>query len=176
MTPPTTHDRVHASVASPLPRPLLAGGDLSSAIYGSLLVTTLVAAQARHNASAEFIVFTLVLSVTVFWLMEVWSKLVSLRVGGPIGLDRAAHVAREASPMVAAAVLPCLALASHTFGGVDVEQAINLALILCVAQLFLWGLAVGHAIGKGWPTALLVALVDCGLGLVIVILKVIIVH
>ena len=176
MPPPTTDVPVDASVASPLARPLLAGGDLSSAIYGSLLVTTLMAAQARHDADAPFIVFSLVLSVVVFWLMEVWSKLVSLRVAGPIDLDRAAHVGREASPMVAAAVLPCLALASHIFGGVDVEQAINLALILCVAQLFLWGLAVGHAIGKGWGTAFLVALVDCALGLVIVILKVVIVH
>ena len=176
MLPPTADDHVDASVAAPLARPMLAGGDLSSAIYGSLLVTTLVAAQARHDASAEFITFSLVLSVAVFWLMEVWSKLVSLRVAGPIGLDRAGLVAREASPMLAAAVLPCLALASHILGGVDIDQAINLALILCVAQLFLWGLAVGHAIGKGWPTALLVALVDCALGLVIVILKVVIVH
>ena len=155
---------------------MLAGGDLSAAIYGSLLVTTLVAAQARHDADAAFITFSLVLSVVVFWLMEVWSKLVSLRVAGPIGLDRAASVAREASPMIAAAVLPCLALATHILGGVDVNRAVDLALVLCVAQLFLWGLAVGHAIGKGWPTALLVALVDCSLGLVIVILKVVVVH
>ena len=176
MPPTTTPDRVDAPVASPMPRPLLAGGDLSSAIYGSLLVTTLVAAQARHDASAEFIVFTLFLSVAVFWLMEVWSKLVNLRVAGPIRLDEAAVVAREASPMVAAAILPSLALASHILGGVEVEQAINLALILCVVQLFFWGLAVGHAIGKGWPTALIVALVDCALGLVIVVLKVVIVH
>ena len=176
MPPPTADKPIDASIATPIARPLLAGGDLSSAIYGSLLVTTLVAAQARHDADTLFITFSLVLSVLVFWLMEVWSKLVSLRVAGPIGFDRAAQVGREASPMIAAAVLPCLALTSHILGGVDVDQAINLALILCIAQLFLWGLAVGHAIGRGWPTAFLVALVDCALGLVIVILKVVIVH
>ena len=58
----------------------------------------------------------------------------------------------------------------------DVDQAITLALIVSVAQLFLWGLAVGRAIGKGWPVALVVATVDCLLGLLIVVLKVLVIH
>ena len=47
---------------------------------------------------------------------------------------------------------------------------------MSVAQLFLWGLAVGRAIGKGWPVALVVATGDCLLGLVIVVLKVLVIH
>ena len=49
-------------------------------------------------------------------------------------------------------------------------------MIVSVAQLFLWGLVVGRAIGKGWPVALVVAIGDCLLGLVIVLLKVIVIH
>ena len=169
-------DGIDAAVASPVPRPLLRGGNLQSAVYGSLLVTTLVAAQARHDASTEFIVFTLIVSVGVFWLMEVWSKVVTLRVAGPITTAETGSVARESAPMLAAAVLPAVVLASHNLALVDVEQAINLALIACIVQLFLWGLAVGRALGRGWPAAMVVAVVDCGLGLLIVALKVTIVH
>ena len=58
----------------------------------------------------------------------------------------------------------------------DVDQAITLALVVCVAQLFLWGLAVGQAIGRGWPVAITAATGDCLLGLVIVALKVLVIH
>jgi hypothetical protein len=176
MASDTPSDRIDAAVASPLPRPLLRGGDLQAAVYGSLLVTTLVAAQARHDASADFIVFTLFVSVGVFWLMEVWSKLVTLRVVGPISLAETGAVARHAAPMLAAAVLPALVLASHHLGPIDVERAIDLALLACIVQLFLWGLAVGRALGRGWPAAFVVAIVDCWLGLLIVGLKVFVVH
>ena len=67
--------------------------DLSSAIYGSLLITTLVAAQSRHDANPEFIGFSVLVSVLVFWLMEVWSGLVGLRVQGPITMAETRAVA-----------------------------------------------------------------------------------
>lgn len=150
--------------------------DLSSAVYGSLLVTTLVAAQARHDASVDFITFTLLVSVAVFWLMEVWSQLVNMRVRGPITVAEGARVAWDRSPMLAAAVLPAIALLTVHLDVTTVDQAVALALVVCVVQLFLWGLAVGLAIGRGWAVALVVAAVDCALGSLIVALKVLIVH
>ena len=162
--------------APPGAKGLLGRFDLSSAIYGSLLITALVAAQSRHDANPEFIGFSVLVSVIVFWLMEVWSGLVSLRVQGPTTLAETREVAVHESPMLAAAVLPALALGTWRLQMLDVDQAITLALIVSVAQLFLWGLAVGRAIGKGWPVALVVATVDCLLGLVIVVLKVLVIH
>ena len=81
-------------------------------------------------------------------------------------------VARNESPMIGAAVVPVLILLAPRLGLLTVDQAITLALVACVVQLFVWGLTVGHAIGKGWPTAVRVAVGDCLLGLVIVALKV----
>ena len=78
--------------------------------------------------------------------------------------------------MVAASIVPLIALATWRLEIADVDQAIALALIVSVAQLFLWGLVVGRAIGKGWPVALVVAIGDSLLGLVIVLLKVIVIH
>ena len=173
---PATPQELEATAARGGLKTLLGRFDLSSAIYGSLLITTLVAAQSRHDANPEFIGFSVLVSVLVFWLMEVWSGLVSLRVQRPITMAETRQVALHDSPMLAAAILPILALATWRFHLADVDQAIALALIVSVAQLFLWGLVVGRALDKGWPVALVVATGDCLLGLVIVLLKVIVIH
>jgi hypothetical protein len=115
-------------------------------------------------------------SAGVFWLMEVWSELVNLRVRGPISGSEYAMVARNESPMIGAAVVPVLILLAPRIGLVTVDQALTLALVACVVQLFVWGLTVGHAFGRGWPVAIGVAIIDCLLGLVIVGLKVLIIH
>ena len=52
----------------------------------------------------------------------------------------------------------------------------RLALVLCVIQLFVWGLLVGRAIGRGWTVAFVVAIGDSLLGLLIVSLKVLVIH
>jgi hypothetical protein len=59
---------------------------------------------------------------------------------------------------------------------IPVGPALDLALLVCIVQLFVWGLAVGRALHRGWPVTLLVAGVDCLLGCVIVVLKVIVLH
>ena len=82
----------------------------ASAVYGSLLVTALVAAQARSDAIPEFIAATLVVGVGVFWLTEVWTE---LSRSGPAARSRAARslsVARAELPMLSAAVVPTLLL------------------------------------------------------------------
>jgi len=152
------------------------GGDLSSAVYGSLLATTLVAVQARSDASVEFIAATLLVGVGVFWLTEVWSELINLRVRGPISRRQVLEVMRDESPMLTAAVIPALLLGTHRLGWATPEQAIDLALVATIVQLFVWGLAVGLAMRRGWAAALVVAAVDCLLGLVVVGLKVFVLH
>jgi hypothetical protein len=164
---------------SPVAQPAAAYGghlDHSAAIYGSLLVTALVAAESRYGATIDFLALSVVVSASVFWLMEVWSELVNLRVRGPIGVAETAGVARDESPMLLAAVVPAVVLLAPRLGALSVDQAISVALVVCVAQLFLWGLAVGHAISRGWAVALRVAVVDCLLGLLIVALKVWVIH
>jgi hypothetical protein len=152
------------------------GADLSSAVYGSLLVTTLLAVQARSDSSPEFITLTLLIGVAVFWLTEVWSELVNLRVRGPITRAEAWRIARHESPMLSAAVIPAAVLSLASLGQLSLERAIDVALVVGIVQLFAWGLAVGRAVNRGWAVALVIALVDCALGLLIVVLKVFILH
>lgn len=150
--------------------------DLSAAVYGTLLVTSLVAVQARSDSSPEFVSLTLLIGVAVFWLADVWTGLVALRMRGPITWSDVRAVARVESPMLTAAVLPSAIVAFGILEAVPVQVALDVALAACIVQLFVFGLAVGRRLDKGWPVTLLVAAVDCLLGCVIVVLKVIVLH
>ncbi len=150
--------------------------DLSGAVYGTLLVTSLVAVQARSDSSPEFVTLTVLIGVAVFWLADVWTGIVALRMRGPIAWSDVLSIARIESPMLTAALLPAAIVTFGILEAVPVQVALDVALVACIVQLFLFGLAVGRRLGKGWPVTLLVASVDCLLGCVIVVLKVLVLH
>jgi hypothetical protein len=150
--------------------------DYTPAVYGALLATTLVAVQWRADAVPELIGLTLVTGVGVFWLAHVWAGVVNHRIHGSIVRGDLLAIGRDESPMLAAVVLPGLVLAFGPVLGLSVDIAIGLALTVSIAQLFVWGLAVGRAAHRSWHLALAVALVDCLLGVLIVALKVLILH
>jgi hypothetical protein len=146
------------------------------AIYGGLLVTALIAVQWRSDAIAERVSLSILVTVFVFWLTHVWAELVDHRVSGPVSRDEVARVVWAEAPMLMAAVPPAATLAIARIAGVPVEQAISIALVVSIAQLALWGLAIGRALNRGWGIALLTAGVECLFGLVLVGLKVVVVH
>ncbi len=150
--------------------------DYAPAVYGSLLVTTLLAIQWRGDAKPELIGLSLLISVGAFWLTDAWSEIVAHRVQGPIDVPTAVGIARSQATMLTSVIVPGLILALPRLVGVPVDPAIGAALLVSLVQLFLWGLAVGLAAhGSRW-LALGVALVDCGIGVVVVILKVLVIH
>jgi len=146
------------------------------AIYGALLVTALLAVQWRSDATAELVAASILVSVFVFWMTHVWAEMVDLRVNGPLSRQRAAQIASAEAPMLTAAVPPVATLALARVLGVRVEDAIALALIVSIAQLFVWGLAIGRALDRGLGVALLIAAIECAFGLLLVGLKVVVVH
>jgi len=150
--------------------------DYTPAIYGSLLVTTLVAVQWRHDVDTNLIALSLVISVTVFWLTHVWAEIVNHRVHHELTRGEFAGLAGDEAPMLIAVLLPAAILALGQLAGTTTDLAVALALIVSIGQLFVWGLIVGHAAERGWQFALGVAAVDCLLGLLIVALKVIVIH
>ena len=146
------------------------------AIYGVLLVTALIAVQWRSDTTAEFVGLSIIVSVAVFWLTHVWAEVVGRRVTGPVSRREVVEIAGAEAPMLTAALPPALMLGAARIGLMSVDQAISLALAVSIVQLFLWGLAVGRALDRGWRVALLAAAIDGALGLVLVGLKVIVVH
>jgi len=146
------------------------------AIYGSLLATTLVAVQWKADAVPELIAGSLVISVGVFWLAHAWAEVVNRRIREPITVAEVRAIAFEEATMLLAIVVPGLLLTLHRFAGVSTDLAIGLALVASLAQLFLWGLAVGRAAHDSWPVAIGLGLVDFGFGLAIVVLKAVVLH
>ncbi|HEY7970403.1 MAG TPA: hypothetical protein VID95_10440 [Candidatus Limnocylindrales bacterium] len=149
--------------------------DDATAIYGSLLVTGMVAVQWRADSVPDAIALTVVVSVVVFWLAHVWSEIVSRRVRGRITPAEGVAIARAETPMLSAAVAPALVLAFGPLVATH-DQAIAVALFVCIAELFVWGLIVGRAAHSSPLLTLRVAIVDSLLGLVIVALKVLVIH
>jgi hypothetical protein len=150
--------------------------DYTPAIYGSLLTTTIVAVQWRHDAATDLIALSVVISVVVFWLTHVWAEIVNHRVHRELTRAEVAGLAGDEAPMLLAVLLPAGILALGRLVGASVDTTVALALIVSIGQLFVWGLIVGHAAKRGWRFALGVAAVDCLLGVLIVALKVIVIH
>lgn len=150
--------------------------DYTPAIYGSLLTTTLVAVQWRHDAASDLIALSVVISVVVFWLTHVWAEIVNHRVHHELTRTQVAALAGDEAPMLLAVLLPAGILTLGDLAGASVDTAVALALIASIGQLFVWGLIVGHAARRGWRFAIGVAAVDCLLGVAIVALKVIVIH
>ena len=150
--------------------------DNTPAIYGSLLVTTLVAVQWKAEAVPELIGLSLVIGVGVFWLAHAWAEIINRRVAGPISVADVGSIALGEAPMLLSVVVPGLLLGLHRAFGVSADVAIGLALAASLVQLFLWGLAVGRAAHGSWPIAVGVGLVDFAFGVVIVVLKAVVLH
>jgi hypothetical protein len=146
------------------------------AIYGGLLVTALIAVQWRSDAIAERVALSILVAVFVFWLTHVWAEVVDHRVNGPVSRHVIARLAAAEAPMLTAAVPPTATLALARLVGVPVDQAISLALVVSIAQLFLWGLSIGRALDRGWGIALIAAAIEGAFGMLLVALKVVVVH
>ena len=150
--------------------------DYAPAVYGALLVTTLVTVLWQRDTNPESIGIALLIGVGAFWLTDVWSEIVAHRVNGPIDVPTVLALGRAQAPMLTSAIVPGVILALPRFLGVSVDAAIGAALLASLVQLFLWGLAVGRAAHASAGLAFLVALVDCGIGVGVVLLKVLVLH
>src|SRR5947207_6897149 len=86
---------------------------LKGAIYGTIMVVSLVAALGQDPSfSAWDITFWIVVTNAVFWLAHVYASLVALYLerGRWPGLRDVAHEMRQQWPMVQAVALPALVL------------------------------------------------------------------
>ena len=150
--------------------------DYAPAVYGSLLVTTLVTIQWHGEPNPELIALSLVIGVVAFWLTDAWSEIVAHRVYGPIERGTAFRILRSQATMLTSVIVPGFILSMPWLLGVPIDLAIGAALAVSLIQLFLWGLAVGLAAHGSRLLAFGVALVDLGIGVVVVILKVLVIH
>lgn len=152
------------------------GTDYGAAVYGSILVTALVAALDHADAAPGSIGGSVTATMAVFWLAHVWSNWLGERVDTPRvpSLGRMRELSQEEWPMLQSAALPLLPLLLGAVDVLDPDLSIGLALGFGVAQLFAWGYFVGRRRGGSRTIALLTGLVDGTFGLAIVALEVLV--
>jgi len=109
--------------------------DYATAIYGSLLVTSLVAVQWRADPSTEAIGLSLFVSVFVFWLAHAWSRIINQRVRGPITVRHATAIAIAEGPLLVAAIPPALVLGLSRLPGASTDVVMAAALVVWPQRL-----------------------------------------
>lgn len=146
----------------------------TSAIYGTLLVTAVIAALSEYPGADPLELLAVAVNTSVvFWLAHVYAEHVGERAGSTDPEDWLTfrEVMRREWTMVGAAVLPVMTLALGVIGVLERMGAVRLALAAGVAQLFAGGYVAGSHVSPGRRGAVVVGLVNAGLGIGIVFLK-----
>ncbi|MBA2506970.1 MAG: hypothetical protein H0V29_13685 [Thermoleophilaceae bacterium] len=80
---------------------------LAGAVYGTILVTALVAAYSEYDeASSVEMLGAVVTSTIVLWLAHVYARVVSARMENPATPGLFKEAARREAPVLGAAALP----------------------------------------------------------------------
>jgi hypothetical protein len=148
--------------------------NVSGAIYGQILVTSLVGALSEDSdIDAEYILVSVGATMLVFWLAHVYAAAMArgLETAQHVGWGEIRRLAAGEWPLVQATFPTAIVLALGAIGVLSTETAVGLAITVGVVALFAWGLAIGRASGSSWAAALLGAAISAGFGLVVVGLK-----
>lgn len=152
--------------------------DATGAVYGSLLAASVVVGQAPLQESVPPVELAVILLATgaVFWLVHVYSRTLGHYViDGRFHRHRLAHVMREESPIILAAIPP--AVAALVVGAVaDASAAAWWAFFVAIAGQVAWAIVAAREAGQPPIGVFLAAAVNLGLGLLLVALKVAISH
>jgi hypothetical protein len=149
--------------------------DSSGSVYGIILASSLIAALSyKERGDAWVMIGALVASEVVFALAHALSALLGGgRVRGALpGWGEVRGALRYEGPVLQAAWPTVGLLLVAAVGAVGVDTAVNLALAVNAALLFIWGLTVARQQGLKAPVALGVGALCCGLGVAIVALKI----
>jgi hypothetical protein len=151
---------------------------VAAAVYGSVVAAALIGGFRQEHASAESIALALLSTLLVFWAAHVWSAIVGERIarGVHFTFGHAAKIARAEWPLMESAFAPALVLVLGWAGVFADRTAATTALVVCIAQLFAWGLVVGRrAYDKPWQIVASGA-ANAALGAALIALEIAVVH
>ncbi len=153
------------------------GDNLAGGIYGTILVTSIVAAADASEAIWRSLGIVEV-TVLVFWLAHVYAGALASSFDGdePFSRRELRRVAGREWPLLQAAVVPSVALIAGALGLIATQTAYWAAIGFGVVALVWWGLLFARKEGlTRWATCAVV-LVNASFGLCIVALKVFVGH
>lgn len=148
------------------------GDNLAGGIYGTILVTSVVAAADGADAIWRSLGIVEV-TVLVFWLAHVYAGALawSLDSNEPFSRRQVRRLAGREWPLLQAAVIPSLVLIAGGIGIIATRTAYWIAIGFGVAALVWWGLLFARKEGLGRGATYTVVLVNASFGLCIVALK-----
>jgi hypothetical protein len=153
--------------------------NIASAIYGTILVTAVVAGTAASEEVSVAGGILIVLATTlVFWLAHFYANLLALRltIKRRPAWPEVRRLSGEEWPLVQAGALPILILLLAETGLYGRDTAFAVAMWSGVAALFFWGVVYARYEGSGVAGALASGTFNAALGLIVVALKVIVTH
>jgi len=150
----------------------------AAAIYGSILAVAFITIFRQEHAAPQAVALSVLGTMVVFFIAHVWSSILGWRLHHRerVTLARVRRIARAEWPLLEAGAAPLLVLVLGWIGVISSTRAEDLALAVCILQLFGWGFIVGLRTYELLWAALLAGLVDGALGLVIVALEISVVH
>jgi hypothetical protein len=157
----------------------LPGSDYAGAIYGSLLVASVVAGTSPARGAAEpwELATLLVATGVVFWLAHVYAHLVGTSNAiGWMGWENICRVARREWPIAGAVIPPAAAALVGLVVGLTDSTGAWLALGVAVAGQTGWAVAAAVTAGAGRRVVAASLAVNLALGLTIVVLKALLTH
>jgi hypothetical protein len=148
--------------------------DYAGAIYGSIVATALIGALRETDITAKEMTLNVAGTMIVLWIAHTWAAIAGERIHlghGFLG-HRVKALGREEWPIVEAGFVPLIPLVLGWMGVLSLHDAALLAIALGIGQLFLWGFVLGRRVYHTWLGAILAALGDGAVGVVIVLLEI----
>lgn len=147
---------------------------VARAIYGTILVTALVAALSEYEGIDDWrILVSVVVTTLVFWSAHVYSEVLSLRlaVRRRLTMREIGQSFGDELAMAEAAIPAAVALLGSVLGFYSRDTGVSLAIGFGVAALFAYGILLGVREHVGIRRTIVSAAVNGSFGLVIVALK-----
>ena len=155
------------------------GERLSGFVYGTILVLSVILTGAKAFPHDPGRIAELVAATTVvFWLAHVYASGLGHSIAHEehLSFPVLRSIARREAAILGAGVLPELALLLGAAGVFSTSASVWVALLLGLAVLVATGVVSARVEHAGVLGSLVLVLVNLGLGIVLILLKVLVVH
>jgi hypothetical protein len=155
----------------------LAGANFGSAIYGEILVLSVLAALDHAHLDAGLVLETVVASQLVFWLAHAYSESINRQLhagiehGDSIGWRGIAAVMEHEWPLAQAAAPAAILMLLSLAGAFSPRAGVDIAFGIGVIQLIGWGIFSARRSGRPLAAQLIVGAISGAIGLAVVALK-----
>lgn len=155
---------------------LLPKGNMAARLYGTVLITSILATLDPDEEDAVFMMVAIVVAAAIFALTHAWANSLAARanVSRKEGRRGLVLAFRHEFPMVEAAGPSVIALLLAALSVYSLDTGLWVAIGANLVLLFLWGAALKEAAGGRGIWLLLSGLWTLILGVVLVVLKLIV--